>query len=91
MGSLFANCFESDHNGEIAGMASREFQEQFYGEISKSVEGIQKKAEKNISLESLITEFCWNMRSGFTYCNAKNINELHQNAEFILRGANFIK
>jgi IMP dehydrogenase/GMP reductase len=86
MGSLFANCFESDHNGEIAGMASREFQEQFYGEVKKSVEGVQQKAVKKMSLEDLITEFVWNMKSGFTYMNARNIQELHNNAEFILRG-----
>jgi IMP dehydrogenase len=86
MGSLFANCFESDHDGKIAGMASKEFQEQFYGEVKKSVEGIQKEAVKQISLEDLITEFIWNMKSGFTYMNSRNIQELHNNAEFILRG-----
>jgi IMP dehydrogenase len=86
MGSLFANCFESDHDGKIAGMASKEFQEQFYGEVKKSVEGIQKEAVKQISLEDLITEFVWNIKSGFTYMNSRNIQELHNNAEFILRG-----
>jgi IMP dehydrogenase len=82
-GTLFANCFESSHNGHIEGSASREFQEQFYGEVKKSVEGIQQDAEKKISLEDFIKEFAWNMRSGFSYCNAKNIEELHQNAEFV--------
>jgi IMP dehydrogenase/GMP reductase len=86
MGSLFANCFESDHNGKIQGMASKEFQEQFYGEVKKSVEGIQKDAVKQVSLEDMLKEFVWNMKSGFTYCNAQNIQELHNNAEFITRG-----
>jgi IMP dehydrogenase len=86
IGSLFANCFESDHDGKIQGMASKEFQEQFYGEVKKSVEGVQQDAVKTVSLENLITEFIWNMKSGFTYCNAKNINELHQNSKFIKKG-----
>jgi IMP dehydrogenase len=90
IGSLLANAYESDHNGEIAGMASREFQDQFYGEVRKSVEGVQQKAVKKMSLEDLITEFVWGMKSGFTYCNAHNIEELHNNAEFILCGKDSI-
>jgi IMP dehydrogenase/GMP reductase len=69
-------------------MASREFQEQFYGDVFKSVEGIQKEVKKDISLEKLITELCWNVKSGFTYCNARNIEELQRNAEFITRLCN---
>lgn len=90
LGTLFSRCFESDHNGHIEGMASREFQEQFYGEVKKSVEGVQQSAIKNISLEALLTEFCWNMKSAFTYCNSTNIAELHSNAGFILCGSNSI-
>jgi IMP dehydrogenase/GMP reductase len=86
IGSLFANCFESEHDGKIQGMASKEFQEQYYGEVKKSVEGIQKDAVKQVSLENMIKEFTWNMRSGFTYMNARNIQELQNNAEFITRG-----
>ena len=91
IGSLFAKTYESDHDGEIKGMASREFQEQFYGEVKKSVEGVQKNVIKDISLENLIKEFIWNMKSGFTYCNAINIDYLHRNAEFIVCGTNSIR
>lgn len=91
IGSLFAKTYESDHDGEINGMASREFQEQFYGEVKKSVEGVQKNVIKNISLENLIKEFTWNMKSGFTYCNAINIDQLQRNAEFIVCGTNSIR
>jgi IMP dehydrogenase len=90
IGSLFASCFESDNNGEILGMASKEFQEQFYGEVKKSVEGTKKKVEKTISLDKFIDKFMWNMKSGFTYCNARNIAELHKNAEFIITGSESI-
>jgi len=86
MGTMFSRCFESDHNGKIEGSASREFQEQFYGEVRKSVEGVQKEAVKDISLEKMLKEFCWNMRSGFTYCNARNIDELHEKANLIVCG-----
>ena len=90
IGSLFAKTYESDHNGEIQGMASQEHQEQFYGDVKKSVEGIQQKAVKTTSLEKLINEFVWCMKSGFTYCNARNIGELQRNAEFILCGSGSI-
>jgi IMP dehydrogenase len=83
LGSLFAKCLESDNNGKISGMASREFQEQFYGEVKKSVEGIQVEVQKSYYLNGFLNEFIWNMKSGFTYLNSKNIRELHKNAEFI--------
>lgn len=90
LGTLFSRCFESDHNGKIYGMASKEFQEQFYGEVKKSVEGVTHSADKNISLENLLNEFCWNIKSGFTYCNSRNISEIHKNAEFIKVGSESI-
>ena len=90
IGSLFANAYESDHDGKIQGQASREHQEQFYGEVRKSVEGVQQEATKKMSLEELITEFCWNMRSGFVYSNSTSISDLHKNAKFILCGTESI-
>lgn len=83
LGSLFASCFESDNKGKIQGMASREFQEQFYGEVKKSVEGIQKNAEKTQVLYQFLEEFIWNMKSGFTYLNSMDINQLHEGMEFV--------
>lgn len=91
MGTLFSTCFESSHNGEICGMASKEFQEQFYGKVRKSVEGVQKPAEKSVSLESFISEFIWNMKSGFTYMDSRSIMDLHLNARFIETGSGSIK
>jgi IMP dehydrogenase len=92
IGTLFESCIESDHDGEIRGMASKEHQEQFYGEVKKSVEGIQRKAaEKIIPLSKFIDKFIWNMKSAFTYLNAKNIDELHENAYFTETGKGSIK
>jgi IMP dehydrogenase/GMP reductase len=91
LGSLFGNCKESEHNGKIRGMASREFQEQFYGEVKKSVEGIQKKAKKKYHLKEFVEEFTWNMRSSFTYLNSRTISELQSNTEFILAGSGSIQ
>ena len=92
IGTLFESCLESDHDGKIQGMASKEHQEQFYGEVKKSVEGIQRKAKpKTISLAKFIEKFIWNMKSGFTYLGAKNIDELHENAYFVETGKGSLK
>lgn len=91
IGTILGSCYEADHDGEITGMAAREFQEQFYGSVKKSVEGIKKKVEKNISLEDFLQEFVWNMKSAFTYLDSENIVELHQKARFISVGKGSIK
>lgn len=77
LGSLFARCHESDHNGEIQGSASREFQEEFYGEVQKSVEGIRISADKIVPLSTFIEEFSWNIRSGMAYLGERSIQNMH--------------
>ena len=57
----------------------------------KSVEGIEKEAEKTHTLEELIDEISWGIKSACTYLNARNINELRSNAEFIETGTGSIK
>lgn len=85
LGTLFSKCFESDHNGKISGMASREHQENFYGVVEKSVEGIQKTAEKTVSLKTFLEEFVWNMKSALTYLDSGDIITLQKNAKFVAR------
>ena len=91
IGSLFGHCNESEHDGHISGMASEEFQKQFYGEVKKSVEGITKECEKSVSLETFLKEFSWNMKSAFTYLNSNNITALQATAQFINTGRGSIK
>jgi len=90
IGSLFAQCFESEHNGIIYGMASRRLQDEYYHSV-KSIEGIEVPAEKRVSLEDFINEFTNGIKSGMTYLNARNLTELYTNAEFIETGTGSIK
>lgn len=90
IGSLFGRTNESAHNGIIYGMASRKLQEEYYHSV-KSVEGMEKKVEKDTSLKDFLDEFTWGMKSAFTYLNARNISELRENANFIEVGTGSIK
>jgi IMP dehydrogenase len=89
-GSLFGQTFESPSEGVIYGMASRKLQEMRYTQI-RSVEGIEKVVDKKMSLEQFVDEFSWGLRSAGTYLNAKNIEEIRMNSEFVLSGKNSIK
>ncbi len=89
-GSLFGQTFESASNGSIYGMASRKLNEMKYTQI-KSIEGIEKAIEKKQSLEQFVEEFSWGIKSAGTYLNAKNLNEIQMNGEFILTGKGSIK
>jgi IMP dehydrogenase len=94
MGKGFARCFESDvdmNNNQASGMASKDFQEQFYGKVKKSVEGVSETIKQDIHLKDFIDEFTWNMKSAFTYLDSYNIAELHEKADFILTGNGSIK
>jgi IMP dehydrogenase len=90
MGSPFARTYESANNGIIYGQASRKLQEEYYHSV-KSVEGLEKEIEKDISLADLISEYTWGMRSAFTYLDAGNIKELQKNATWIEAGVGSIK
>lgn len=82
LGTLFAQCKESAHNGKIMGMASKEMQEEYYTSI-KSIEGVAEEMEKTTTLDEFLGEFTWGMKSACTYLGAKNLSELYANAEFV--------
>ena len=82
IGSMFAETFESSNNGIIYGMASRQLQEEYYHNI-KSVEGISREVRKTKSLETLIDELSWGIKSACTYLNAKNLDELRKDTTFV--------
>lgn len=82
IGSLLAQTYESAHNGIIMGMASRKLQEEYYHSV-KSIEGIEKPAEKRISFKDFASEFEYGIRSAFTYLGAYSIHDLQMNAEFV--------
>ncbi len=90
IGSLLAQCHESAHNGIIYGMASRRLQEEYFHSV-KSVEGLEKVKEKTMYFKDFISEFMYGIRSGMTYLNAKTIDEIYLNAEWIEVGNGSIK
>lgn len=90
MGTPFARTYESANNGIIYGQASRKLQEEYYHSV-KSVEGVEKEVNKDISLKDLMSEFTWGMKSAFTYLNARNIKELQKNALWVETGTGSIK
>lgn len=82
IGSHFARAHESENGGKIYGMASRRLQEEYY-HTTKSIEGIEKVVEKTDTLEDIINELVWGIRSACTYLNVNNLRELHMNVEFM--------
>jgi len=75
MGSFFAKAFESENDGKISGMASKEHQMRVYGYV-RSVEGITKHVEKIDTLENLMNEFVYGLKHAMTYTDSKDLVQL---------------
>lgn len=82
IGSLFSRAHESENGGKIYGMASRRLQEEYY-HTTKSIEGIEKVAEKTDTLEDIINELVWGIKSACTYLNVNNMRSLDLDVEFM--------
>ena len=67
------------------GMASREAQEDFMGSMSdwKTAEGIAIEVAAKGSVASVIGDVMGGIRSGMTYCGAKDLRELQRKAQFV--------
>ena len=67
------------------GMASKEAQEDFFGSQAewKTSEGVEIKVRAKGPVANVIADLIGGIRSGMTYCGAKNIETLQRNAEFI--------
>jgi IMP dehydrogenase len=81
-GMLYAQCFEAPNKGTIYGMASRTHMKNTNTEI-KSVEGIDIDIEKKYSLEQFVREFGYGIKSAGTYLNARTLNEIRVNGNYI--------
>src|SRR5574342_48509 len=77
IGSLLAGCDEAPNPGEHYGNAS----EQINGH--RAPEGSYGRVERRGSVEDVIKELAWGIRSGVSYGGATNLKELRENAEFI--------
>lgn len=81
-GRLFAETFEAPNDGVLYGMASRTHMENTKAEI-KSVEGFDTQITKKHSLADFVREFGYGIKSAGTYLNARSLNEIFLNGEFI--------
>lgn len=77
IGSLLAGCDEAPNPGEYYGNASAHINNH------RAPEGSCGQVERKGSVENVIKELAWGIRSGLSYGGATNIEELRQNAEFI--------
>lgn len=108
MGSIFAKTLESaakktkiidEKTGQekimvrYRGQASKEFQEDFYGQMKKGTvaEGIAFSAPCTGSAQDVIDNFCGSLRSALTYGGSKDIKELQRKAEFVKCSHAFMK
>lgn len=103
IGGLFSKTTESAsekiydvNNGKhycvYRGQASKEFQEDFYGQVKNGTvpEGIQFKSECTGTSQQLIDQLCGGLRSGLTYGGAKSIKELQRKREFVRTTSNYM-
>lgn len=81
-GRLFAETFEAPNDGVLYGMASRTHMENTKVEI-KSVEGFDTQITKKHSLTDFVREFGYGIKSAGTYLNARNLEDIFINGEFI--------
>jgi IMP dehydrogenase len=75
------------------GMASKEAQEDFMGAMAdwKAAEGVQIEVKCRGPVANVINDLVGGIRSGMTYCGAKDIAALQRNAEFIEVTPNGVK
>jgi IMP dehydrogenase len=66
------------------GMASREAQEDWRG-FSSSLEGVATTIPFKGAASFILDDIANNVRSGFSYSGARNIEELRENSQFILQ------
>lgn len=81
-GKLFAETFEAPNDGILYGMASRTNMEKVNMPI-KSVEGFDIQINKHHHLADFVKEFGYGIKSAGTYLNARSLEEIYFNGEFI--------
>jgi IMP dehydrogenase len=91
LGSLLSYTYESPAKDKVYGMAGRTLQEEMGFKEIKSIEGRDVPIEKKWSLKQFVSDYTWGIRSAGTYLNAKNIEEMRNNGEFVKVGNGSIK
>ena len=93
IGSLFGKSKESNNGGIVHGMSSYKLQNEM-GKHLKSNEGlvIQIPQEEIRPLKEIYEEFTWGIKSGLSYLDCSDINELHnQEVTYIKTGNGTLK
>lgn len=85
IGSLLAGCDEAPNPGEYYGNAAHKVNGH------RAPEGSYGKVKRTGSVEDVIKELAWGIKSGISYGGARNIKELQENAEFIQITSNGIQ
>lgn len=80
--------FVQGANGKVKrfrGMASREAQEEFMGNMSewKTAEGISMEVPYRGPVKAVIQDIMGGIRSGMTYCGAETLKDLQRKAQFM--------
>jgi len=81
-GKLYAEGYEAPNEGILYGMASRTHMENTKADI-KSVEGFDTKIIKKHYLADFVREFGYGIKSAGTYLNARNLQQIFMNSEFV--------
>lgn len=89
-GKLYAECYESPNEGILYGMASRTHMEKTKADI-KSVEGFDTFITKKHSLSQFVREFGYGIKSAGTYLNARSLQQIFINSEFVEVSGHAIK
>lgn len=91
-GGILAGTLETpgeivDHHGkqykEFRGMASRSAMINWKGDSKKAPEGESTFVKYKGPIEPIISDLIGGIKSGCTYCNARNLQELRDNAVFV--------
>jgi len=71
---------------EYRGMASKEAQEDFMGQMSswKTSEGVSTLVKFNDNQDEILSDIAGGLRSGLTYAGAGNIRELQEKVQFVI-------
>lgn len=85
LGGMIAGTDECPQKGVYRGMASREAQEDYFGEMSdwKTDEGVSMQVPNRGPVKNVIDDIMGGLRSGMTYAGARTIDELHRKATFV--------
>lgn len=89
LGGILGKTFESGNKGVIYGMASKRYQDKVNGN-HLSIEGIEKKVEKEFKLKDMLDAWMGHLASSMSYVGAWNLYDFRRKAKFVKTGTGSI-